>query len=502
MALCMGNSIAEPKFVKGELLIKFVKENNTEHKTKEFFPGTKIHVISVPEHAEVKVRDALSKNPNVEFVELNALHAPVYTPNDPRIGNQWWLNTINAYDAMDVAYGQGVTVGVCDTGVNNHEDLQGMVLNGWNFYGNNDDVTNSGNGHGTGVAGTIAANTNNGLGVASPAYGVQIIPGRIADDSSEGWSTGARMVACQEYMADRGVKVINLSYGGCCGSANYAAAKYADSKGATVHWAAGNSGQFLTDYNSVEQTIASATTSSNTRASFSNYGGFVDLAAPGSGVYSIYGSGSQYGNLSGTSFSSPITAAVAAMVYSKNPGISAQQVRDILYSTATDLGDSSYYGHGLVNALAAVNANITLPPPPVDPVCGNNVVESDEQCDDGNVVNGDGCDSICRIEVTLPPPPDVDEVGPVIVINKPKNGQQLTRLSLKGTISDNVMLDYAEVHLNGGLAKYMNLADKVESRLNFNWRGPRGTHSITVIAVDLAGNETLESVTFEIVGRK
>ena len=64
------------------------------------------------------------------------------------------------------------------------------------------------------------------------------------------------------------------------------------------------------------------------------------------------------------------------------------------------------------------------------------------------------------------------------------------------------MLDYAEVHLNGGLAKYMNLADKVESRLNFNWRGPRGTHSITVIAVDLAGNETLESVTFEIVGRK
>ena len=505
MSLCIGTAQAEPNFVKGEILVKFLNENNTAYKTKEYFPGTKIHVISVPEHAEEKVRDALSNNPNVKFTQLNTLHAPVYVPNDPKIGEQWWLNNINALDAMDISEGSGVIVGVCDTGVNpDHEDLQNVVQSGWNFFHNNSDATNYVHQHGTMVSGSIAANTNNSMGVAAHANKVKIIPGRIADDN-EGWSTVSRMVACQEYMADNGAKVINLSYSGCCGPGNYEAARYADSKGAVVVWAAGNSNINVSSENIEEQIIVAATNSSNTKTGFSNYGAAIDLAAPGDGVYGLWLVPNQYAWLSGTSFSSPIVAGVAAMVYSKNPGITAQQVRDILYSTATDLGNSNYYGHGLVNALAAVNAvwePVPEPPTPPEPVCGNNILESGEACDDGNLVNGDGCDSNCNIEVTSPPPPTEDTVNPIINITKPTEGQKVTRLSLKGTISDNVMLDYAEIYRNGNLVKYMNLADKTEARVNYSWRGSEGMHSITIIAVDLAGNETLESRTFEIVGRK
>ena len=501
MALCTGNSIAEPNFVSGELLIKFKNENNTNYHSKKYFEGTKIHVISVPEQTEEKVRDALSKNPNVEFVELNELHEPVTVPNDPKVGNQWWLNTINAFDAMDVSFGQGVVVGVCDSGFNNHEDLQNVMLTGWDFANNDPDITTS-SGHGTGVSGVIAANTNNALGVAAPAYGVQILPGKIGDDANNHYATYSAMVACQEYMANNGAKVINLSYGGACGTSNATAARYADSKGVVVVWAAGNDNSELTCTNVEEQILAAATTSSNARASFSNYGAAVDLAAPGSGVYSLYGrSYTDYGNLSGTSFSSPIVAAVAAVVYSKNPGISAQEVRNTLYSTATDLGNTSYYGHGLVNALGAVNATVTPPPPPPEPYCGDGTIDAGEECDDGNTANGDGCSSICIVEPPVEPnPPDL--IAPIINLSKPKDGDKVSRLSISGKITDNEMLDYAEVYLNDGLVKYMNLTDQTDARIHYNWKGTIGAHSITIIALDLAGNETVKSVTFEIVGRK
>ena len=492
LVLATSTAIAESPFVKGELLIKFKNNsNNTNYHSKKYFKGTKIHLIQVPPKAEEHVRKALAKNPNVEFVELNSMHKVDYMPNDTRVGTQWWLNTINAFEAMDVSQGEGVTVGICDTGVNpNHEDLQNVLLPGWNFFANNSDATNYVHQHGTIVAGTIAANTNNNKGVAALANKVKIIPGRIADDTN-GWTDTAREVECQEYMADNGAKVINISYAGACDYSNAAAARYADSKDTVVVWAAGNENTQLTCGNIEEQTVVSATTNLNTRASFSNYGSAVDIAAPGENVSGLWLVPNQYGNLSGTSFSSPIVASVAAIIYSKNPGITAKEVRNILYTSATDLGNTNYYGHGLVDAFNAIN----------NAVCGNGIIEQDELCDDGNLINGDGCDSICNIELSAPPnPPDL--TPPTVSIDNPKDGSSISRLKLRGIVSDETLLDYAEIYINGGLAKYMDLEGQTSSTLRYNWKGPKGSHILKVIAMDAAGNESIEIVSFTISNRK
>jgi len=458
LVLATSTAIAEPPFVKGELLIKFKNNsNNTNYHSKKYFKGTKIHLIQVPPKAEEHVRKALAKNPNVEFVELNSMHKVDYMPNDTRVGTQWWLNTINAFEAMDVSQGEGVTVGICDTGVNpNHEDLQNVLLPGWNFFANNSDATNYVHQHGTIVAGTIAANTNNNKGVAALANKVKIIPGRIADDTN-GWTDTAREVECQEYMADNGAKVINISYAGACDYSNAAAARYADSKDTVVVWAAGNENTQLTCGNIEEQTVVSATTNLNTRASFSNYGSAVDIAAPGENVSGLWLVPNQYGNLSGTSFSSPIVASVAAIIYSKNPGITAKEVRNILYTSATDLGNTNYYGHGLVNAFKAV-----IPAPPN--------------------------------------PPDL--TPPTVSIDNPKDGSSISRLKLRGIVSDETLLDYAEIYINGGLAKYMDLGGQTSSTLRYNWKGTKGSHILKVIATDAAGNESIEIVSFTISNRK
>ena len=159
LALAIGSNsvLAEKPFVKGEILVKFKDESRageTIKSSKKRFHGTGIHIISVPEGAEKKVRDALSKNPNIEIVELNIQEGPEFIPNDPLRGNQWWLETIKAYDSMDVSTGNGVIVGVCDSAFNPHEDLQGTLLEGWDFNGEDADLT-SPNGHGIGVAGLL-----------------------------------------------------------------------------------------------------------------------------------------------------------------------------------------------------------------------------------------------------------------------------------------------------------------------------------------------------------
>lgn len=507
LALGISSVNAEQPFKKGEVLVKFKDENkaaevfNSVGRSKKQFKGTKIHILEVPEHAEKQVRDALAKNPNVELAELNELHAPTFVPNDPLRGNQWWLATVKAYEAMDLSTGQNVIVGVCDSSFNPHEDLQNLFLDGWDFWGEDGDLT-SGQGHGTGVSAVIAANTNNGLGVAAPAHNVRIIPGKIGNDDN-GYAYYSDMVQCAEHMADNGAKVINFSYGGVCGSSNVTAAKYANSKGATVHWSAGNSNALIACANVEEQTVVSATTSNNTKASFSSYGPAVDLTAPGSGVYSAYGNGySYYSNLNGTSFSSPITAAAAALVFAKNPGATPAQVREVLYSTAVDLNNSDYYGHGLVDFAAAVNVEINTPPPPPppEPVCGNGIVEEGEACDDGNLINGDGCDSSCQVEPPSPPPePEPDIEAPVINLKSPVEGGSYSRqVAIQGIATDNVELDYIEIHVNTGLAKYIDVTDTNSKRFNHRAKLPKGNHTARVVAVDISGNAEIIVINFSI----
>lgn len=295
----------------------------------------------------------------VEFAEPDWLVAPTVVPNDTSYSSQWQHPKIGSPTAWNTTTGSSsVLVAVCDTGVSsNHPDLAAnLLLPGYNAVDggtNTEPVYN----HGTGVAGCIGAVGNNSTGVAGVAWNVRILPVRITN-SSDGRAYISDAADGIRWAADQGAKVVNLSYLMAGSSTIDSAAQYLRGKGGLLFVAAGNDGQNpgWADYPSF--VAVAATTSSDTKASFSNYGTFIDIAAPGVSVYSTSGS-TGYSGMSGTSFASPITAGVAALVYSVNTNFTPTQVESFLFSTATDLGttgEDDNFGHGRVNAAAAVAA--------------------------------------------------------------------------------------------------------------------------------------------------
>lgn len=330
-------------------------------------PALGIRVLRVPPGKGAgKAAFAYANNPLVEFAEANSLVTPEAVPNDPYFANEWHLAKIQAATAWDSAKATGVTATVCDTGVSATQPDLISVLRadlGWNAA---DGTANWAPiiGHGTAVAGTIAAAANNGIGVAGVAWGAQIIPVRISNlaDGSAYVSDAAK---CINYGADHGSRVINVSYRMASSSALDAAGKYAQSKGALTFVAAGNDGveQVWTNYPGF--IAVSATGSTDAMASFSNWGAYVDLAAPGQNIKTTWVDGT-YQVASGTSFSSPVAAGVAALVFGANPGLSASQAQAVLFASGDDLGTAGwdpYYGNGRVNATKAVAAAGGTPAP-------------------------------------------------------------------------------------------------------------------------------------------
>ena len=213
------------------------------------------------------------------------------------------------------------------------------------------------NGHGTWVSGTAGATINNGVGVAAVAGGVKIMPLRVVDSSGVGyWSSIASAIT---YAADKGVRVANASFEKLLSSSSVmSAAAYMKSKGGLVVVSAGNNGvdEGLTPNTSVIP--VSATDSNDLIPSWSSYGNYVAISAPGVLIYTT-GLGGTYVQGQGTSFSSPIVAATIALMMSANPRLSSTDVEKLLFSTAVDLGAAGrdiYYGYGRVDAGAAVKA--------------------------------------------------------------------------------------------------------------------------------------------------
>jgi len=255
-----------------------------------------------------------------------------------------------------------VTIAILDTGIDSaHPDLAPNLVPGWNVYDNNSNTADV-NGHGTWVAGVAAMAANNAKGSAGVAWGAKIMPVRIADANAYAyWSTVAQGIY---WAADHGAKVVNVSYNGVSGSATVqSAAQYLRSKGGVVVVAAGNSGGLESIAASDALLSVAATDQNDARASFSSYGAYVDLAAPGVSVYTTTVGGG-YSNASGTSFSSPVVAATAALMLSANGKLTPADVDRILKTTSLDLGAAGYdqyYGSGRVNAAAAVlNAKQTV----------------------------------------------------------------------------------------------------------------------------------------------
>lgn len=267
---------------------------------------------------------------------------------------RWHYEMIKAPQAWGITTGsRSVRMAVLDTGIDSyHPNLRNLVDTnlGRSFVGGS---TQDRNGHGTHVAGTIASYGS----VSGVMQNATLIPVKVLSDSGSGTMYGVQqgiLYASGTVHAD----VINMSLGG--GGYNRGmdeAVQTAVSLGTIVVAAAGNDGRPGVSYPAAYSgaIAVGSVTSSGTRSSFSNYGDGLEIMAPGSNIYSTYPNG-RYATLSGTSMASPHAAGVLGLMRSVNPNLSATQARNILRSTAQPTGDPYYYGYGIVNAHAAVQA--------------------------------------------------------------------------------------------------------------------------------------------------
>ena len=307
--------------------------------------------------------------------------------NDPMTGDQYSLDRMRVRDAWSLATGSAGIVAVLDTGVqHDHPDLSGRVHAGRDFV-NNDLWASDDNGHGTWVAGIIAARPNDGYGIAGISWSGTILPVKIMNSSGTG-STSA-LISGIIWAADNGANVINMSVGGFPYSqAVQDAVTYAWNKGAVLVGAAGNNNREESFYPaSLNHVISvSATQPEDEFSHWSSYGPAVDVSAPGSSVLTTncissacpHPEWTAHTYISGTSFATPNVAGVVALIRAKNPAWTPQQVVDRLYATVDDLGYAGWdnrYGRGRVNAYRALGASVAASPrPPGDGLETNNTL--------------------------------------------------------------------------------------------------------------------------------
>ena len=329
---------------------------------------------SIPEKAIV----ALQKNPNVTHVELDI---KVYAL-ETELESSWGVEHIDAGIVhVDGNKGAGVKVAIIDSGIDySHPDLNDNYAGGYDFANNDDDPMDD-NGHGTHVAGIVAAE-DDGDGVVGVAPEASLYALKVLGSSGSG--SYSDVIAALQWCVDNGIQVTNNSYGSS-GDPGYTvkdAFDEANTSGVLHVAAAGNSGNppgkgdniiYPARYESV--IAVAATDQSDKRARFSSTGPDVELAAPGVGIYSTL-PGNSYDAWSGTSMASPHVAGVVALMIVAN--ISDTDIRGQLQSTADDLGDpgqDSLYGYGLVDADEA--AGVEIPSPDTGTITGN-VTDTDE----------------------------------------------------------------------------------------------------------------------------
>jgi type VII secretion-associated serine protease mycosin len=309
-------------------------------------------------------------------VDVRGHIAAAPTGTDPYRTDQWDVSKIHTTQAWQKSTGAGVIVAVIDTGVDgSHPDLAGHVLTGYNAITNKVGGNTDGNGHGTHVAGTIAALTGNGVGVSGFAPDARILPVKVFGNDGAGYMSDVAEGIV--WATDHSAKVINMSIGSTAKLAAVSSAiKYARSKGVTVVAAAGNEREegSPTSYPAADEGViaVAATDSADRYAYYSNAGSYVDVAAPGSNIINTYSTSlhdGDYAMMSGTSMASPHVAAVAALLKAYQPAITPDQVEQALESSAVDLGTKGFdknYGNGRIDAAAAlaqvgrvVTANVT-----------------------------------------------------------------------------------------------------------------------------------------------
>lgn len=339
----------------------------------------------------------LKSDPDVEFAEPEHAFSKVDLPNDPFLSSTgswgqpyqdlWGLYAIGAPTAWNTAQGNGVVVAVIDTGLDyNNPDLAANVWTnvnevpgnfvdddgngfiddvlGWNFaYNNNNPIDD--NGHGTHVAGTIAAVGNNGIGVIGVAWQAHVMAVKALDFNGNGFDSS--LAPAIMYAASNGADIINASWGlEGTDQTIEEAIQFADALGVVFVAAAGNSSEDAMNFfpaNSPEAITVAASDPFGNLAFFSNFGPKIDATAPGVDILSLQAANTflpgifvppGYLVLSGTSMAAPHVSGVAALALSQNSSYSTDQVRQIIRASDTSNPNDTRFGYGSLNAAAAV----------------------------------------------------------------------------------------------------------------------------------------------------
>jgi len=503
---------------------------------KETIPGIGVQVVTVPKGQAMAKAKAYSSNARVAYAEPDFVAEAMASPDDPWFANQWGMVKIQAPQAWDVTTGGSqINIAILDTGVDlDHLDLASKIVSNINFSSSPtvDDV----DGHGTHVAGIVGAITNNGIGVAGLGYRATIMSVKVLGDTGSGaYSAIASGII---WAADHGADIINMSLGGSSASSTLESAiNYAWSKGVVVVAAAGNNGNSVPFYPAYyTNCIAVAGTDSLDKlAGWSNYGDWVDVAAPGVNIVStLINSG--YGYKSGTSMASPHVAGLAALVSTvvsdaNGNGKLNDEVRARIEGNCDDIGVSGI-GRGRINALNAV-AGSAPPAPSTGNIAGRVTDGADNspitgatvRCHEVSVVtnsNGEfaitglpqgvytvaalasgyadgsqtvqvlaGQTSLANFALTKLPPPVPQDMWVESIVFKVTAGKNLNMAAK--TVKDSGALSGASVRLtvtSGGQNWYFDGVTDSYGSVSFTiLKAPAGTYTATVTSLSAAGYE-------------
>ncbi len=449
---------AAATYAPGELLVQ-TKAGVTKDKfeavlgslgaaTAEEIPQISVKKIKVPPQAQEKVKAALARHPHVKYVENNRIVPPAAVPDDSSYASEWHLPKISAPLGWDISTGScSIDIAIADSGVDpTHPDLAGKLLPGYNFVLGNTD-THDFYGHGTKVAGSAAAISNNGAGVTGVAWANPIVPLVVTDSSGSAYDSS--LASAITYAADKGIRIINLSFGGPGSSITLQnAVDYAWNKGTIVFASAGNYGTNTPNYPAACNHVVavSATDQNDAKASWSSYGTWVTVSAPGAGILTT-ANGGGYASVSGTSFSSPIAAGLGALILSVNPNLSNSQVVDIIKQNGDDLGTvgfDEYFGNGRINVYKSLVAASTAVP-------------------------------------------QTDTVAPTASMGSPASGSSVSgAVQVNVTAQDNVGVAKVDLYVDGAL-----FATDTSAPYSFSWDTTAyadGSHDLYAVAYDAAGN--------------
>ncbi len=321
--------------------------------------------LLVPPGRTTAATVALAQVVGVQQVEVAAVLRPTYLPDDLRLDSQLAvLQAVRVPQAWDRSRGDpDVTVAVLDTGVAlTHPDLDGAVVGRFHAVGgaaSTTDVTDA-IGHGTAVAGVVAAETDNARGIAGVGFDTSILAVKVA--SPGGLIYGPDLARGIRWATDRGADVINMSLGGPrYDEAMLSAVRYAVDRGVVMVASSGNEGTTRRSYPAaLPGVLAVGATDGRSRASFSSYGDWVDVAAPGVDVLSTLKSGG-YGRWDGTSFAAPIVSGQAALLRAASPAASAERIVSLITTSATGVAARSF-DHGRVDVRGSLDWLLGAPP--------------------------------------------------------------------------------------------------------------------------------------------